>query len=1674
MSTIGWTGLAFTDDWHDSLNWTGNRVSNASDDVRINGLPNPPTIVIRDDVEVARIRSSRPLVVTSDSHVRVTGQGFTNNDATSRIDIPVPIPDSNSFSNIQVTAGSRLDGFWETTRQPPPGFAKEYGLALFGSGGSDGTERVIVDGLYFGGTRVILNGSLQLEGQGISLSDGFPDALDRGGLDMVYTLWGQFSEALLTNGNTIFAYGEKNLFATIVPNSPDGVTESVIRILPRNGEPGHLTLLNGISAVVPSFMGGNTNNRLSIYGDSKFGLPTGTLEFGFTAGNSPNYIGLNPLAHESAVLDGVSVTQGLDLFVNVEKIDGDIDGIHTGLDTVFDNTTSIQIRAAHLYVGTIHNFGSSVTFNLLTHPSLPTYPLYVTVNSYSDGVTLASNVFDDPGRTPIVNVFLAPDPVYFESSGNVGKIDVRIPGTIRVGRVELGSNGIRDATFRARAFESASTTPINLPRELDGKSVRFIPSQDVARATMDGAIVRRFQNLTAFGPEVARIENIDIVQQTGESIDLTPPGILIQLKNVAFLGGIVVVKSDAQYQPVFTGGLVLANVTLIGPVNLSRGEEQDFNVVITDGLSGSGAITVSGSGMHVIAKGPQTISGVTINLFGTPAELAELVIADVDGTGVGELTLSDGARVLGGGDFLGTTGYIKGPADGSVLYVVGGASLGDGVTTSLGYLGLFDGGMIRSQSSRGAGAVADFIDIGFGGRVVVEGSGFVGVRPESFTLQEGGILEVADDASATARLLVYAVNGQTMNAFMAGMVRARVGEVSLTGDFTFDASSSILAEGGIIRVQTAGDLLMQGQVVSAGGFDLDVEGAIVNNAQWSLVAGGTTVLDPASFSNSGVMEASGGATLRIVPTAVGTAFNSTNSGILSAYGGSIVLGGRMAIGSLGTVLNEQGTVVFAGYLGLNNQTLNLFAGGNRRLESDPAFASGIYAGKINIDPDATLAGYGTLSSVELTGALRVEPSASGVQSILDISHLSGHLTVDPGARVRVGALSSSFPIRFFAPAVWSGDLQLDRPAQASGSFEWRDGDWTGAFANPFSINGGIFVIAGQDRALNARLNNVAQVQWTGGNITAGAQTFFDNSGTWVNLGPTDKAIVGGAFTNFGEVIVQAGTLTLAGGGHTGSFSIWENSNLTLEVNPPFQSFSDASAFFDGQGSVDIIRTAGDGPILVEGYFNVGSLFVTSYNAGGASGLDLQAAAVTTLGISLSGYVTVWQPLDILADNLFLNPDSDGVSYGSINAPVTITGDFYYNGGHWDVNAPVGLSGAALISGSVISQFNNQLTLNDTLDVAGGEGMVTLGGATLRIDAPQRWGSLVMASSGSIVQGTVLLGTSTLTTTGASVWAGGSIGPLSGPDVDGFAWLLDPASPSASLSLAAIFHIDGALPDAKRRVLNARVELRNAGNTWSAGRFDNGESAQLRIGPGATFTISGGTAAASSATGLVVNDGTIVKSSPDAARVRRADRAAPTCSSMSAAASLLARVSADPVVGGYERWVARVGLQIARALAHVHEATLVHREVKPPTSFSGPTAGRCSPISGSPATTGSRRSPPRARSWARPSMPHPSNRPWRSDRRRALRRRTMTRATRGPMCTRSAPRSTTRSCSVRRTHSRPRRPCSPASGRGSPIRCVRWLPTCRVIWRASSPKPWSHFARPDTVRGGPGRRSAAVP
>ncbi len=1479
LSTIDWTGLAFTDDWHDPLNWTGNRVPHAGDDVKINGLPNPPTIVIRGDVEVARIKSSRPLVVTNDAHLNVTGQGFTDNEATSRIDIPVPLPDTNSFFNIQVTAGSRLEGFWEMTRQPPV-FPKEYGLAILGSGGLSETQTVLADRLYLGGTRVILGGPLELRDAGLGLYSAYPSPVDLGGLDMVYTLWGQFTEAVVTNGNSIFAYGRTNLFGTIVPNSPDGATESVIRILPRNGEAGHLTLLSGISAVVPEFMGLRTNNRLSIYGDSRYGIPTGTLEFGFTAGIGANYIGLNPLGHDSPVLDGISLVQGLDLYVNLESIDGDIDGIYTGLDTVFDNTTNIQIHAAHLFVGPIHNFGSTVTLNLVTHPSLPQFPLLVDVNAYSDGVTLVGTVFDDPGRTPVVNMAVRPYPQYFESSEGIGRLDVRLPGTILIGHLTLGGNGVRDVTFRAHAFESAATAPINLPRELDGKSVRFIPSQDVQRATMDGAILRRFENLTVFGPEVARLENIDILQQPGETVDLTAAGILLHLQNVAFLGGIVVLKSEAQYQPEFTGGLSLNNVTLLGPIVLSRGEEQDFNVLISGGLSGAGSITVNGSGMHVIAAGPQTISGVAINLFGTPAELAELLIADASGTGPGELTLAQGARVAGGGSSLGTTGIIKGPVPGSALYIVGGASLDDGVTTSLDYLGISDGGMIRSQTSRGAGAVADVIEVGYGGKVVVEQSGFVGLRPVSFTLQEGALLEVAADAAAGARLLVYALNGQTMNAFMAGAVRALAGEVILTGDFTFDAGSQIAAEGGIIRVQTAGDLLMQGQVVSHGGFDLDVAGALVNNAQWSLLAGGVTVLDPASFSNSGVMEASGGATLRIMPTATGTQFNTSNSGILSAYGGDIVLGGRMAIGSLGTVLNDQGTVVFAGSLALNNQTLHLAGGGHWRLESDPSFASGIFSGRLTIDPQATLAGYGTLSGVELNGSLRIEASPSGVQSILDISHMSGQLTVDAGARVRAGALSTSYPVRFFAPTVWSGDLQLDRPVQAAGSFEWRGGDWTGNLANPFSFSGGVLTITGADRALNARLNNGAQLNWTGGRISAGPQAYFNNFGTWINSGPTDKAIIGGAFTNYGaiinlessnsivggaftnlgEVTVQGGTLSLAGGGHAGAFSVWADSYLNLEINPLFPTFSDSTTFYDGEGTVSLLRTTGEEAILVDGFFSVGGLSIASDQAGV---LDVQAGVFATYGVSLIGYVSVWQSIQISAGTLILSSDSNGVSTGSINAPATAIGNFLYTGGVWDINAYLDVTGAAQISGGGASLYSNQLTLNDALNVGNGNGAVTLGGATLRIDAPQRWGSLTMVSSGEITQGTVLRGASVLFTTGASVWAGGSVGPLTGSDTDGFTWVIDPASPSASLSLPAIDHHGGNLPDSMRRVLNASIELRNDGNTWTAGRLDFGQSARVRIGVDAVFTVAGGSAASSSSLGLIVNDGTLRKSTFDA-------------------------------------------------------------------------------------------------------------------------------------------------------------------------------------------------------------------
>jgi hypothetical protein len=869
------------------------------------------------------------------------------------------------------------------------------------------------------------------------------------------------------------------------------------------------------------------------------------------------------------------------------------------------------------------------------------------------------------------------------------------------------------------------------------------------------------------------------VSQGGSGVLQALNGSTVSLNGVVVSGGTVTTAGTGVIQASNNQANLLSNVTLSGVVDLASATSQlrvgnnlalnggTINVgastlyfdnrdnqgqAATQSVTGTGTITLAGGGIRMEANNPaQTTiaSGVSIAGWGT------LGSASIQS---GQYTLINNGLISANSS--GNTLALQAMANGSqpvqnngILEATGGGTLR--LDTSV-------IGASGSQLRAGAGSTILINGVTVSGAVNTTGTGTLTASNNSANLLSNVTLNgVIDLSVATSQLRVG--NNLTLQAGSSIRVGASTlyidnrDNLGLAVNQSLSGSGSITVAGGNIRFETNNP----SQTTIASGVSISGYGnlgqaslqsgqhTLINNGLISANSSGNTLVLQAiangsqPVQNNGILEATGGGTLRLDTSVVG----ASGSQLRAGAGSTIVMNGVTVSGAVnttgsGTVTASNATanllsnVTLNGVIDLSGATAQLRVGNNLVLQNNASIAVGgstLYLDNrdnvgLNVSQSITGSGSITLAG----GSVRMEVNNPATTTLGAGVSISGYGTVgQPGLQGgnysfinqgTVSANTSSQTLQIVTPgnsgsfnnqalleARNGGTLQLSGSINqtAAGSVQALNGSTVQI--NGVTVSGGTLSTSGTGaiRASNSSANTLSNVtlagvvdlasatsqlrvanglSFSGGSINVGASTLYldnrDNAGLAVN-----------------QTLSGTGTITLAGGG------------IRMDANNPAQTTFASGVTISGWGTIGqpafqggqyavvnngtiVANTAGQTLSLVP-FANVGGLSGsgTLQVAGGTLSLATgQASTQGTLAIGAAGTLATNN------QNLTLNTDYTNVQAGSGNsfvrrAGVTGTGQILAGG-----NAAMNITGAQVTGGN---------TGNATLTI----GNVRVGGTT---------------------------------------------------------------------------------------------------------------------------------------------------------------------------------------------------------------------------------------------------------------------------------------------------------------------------------------------------------------------------
>ena len=789
--------------------------------------------------------------------------------------------------------------------------------------------------------------------------------------------------------------------------------------------------------------------------------------------------------------------------------------------------------------------------------------------------------------------------------------------------------------------------------------------------------------------------NSGTIAVTGGTLDLQGNGLtLAQLGTVTHSGGVVNLQTT----------LNDTGTTL----NVGTGTGLGTLTLATSGTIENGTIVDQGSGL-AFAGG--TLSGVsydgTLNLSSTSSYVYitnGLTLAGASGTGLGTINLTgQSAQIYAeGGQTINNATLNIGNSNGyDYLYnydPYGIAVLTLGASLTINQVGTY-AILDTSYYGRSASGIvnAGTINAGLsGGSFTIQGSG-------SFTNQ--GTINVSNGtlsltSSSWSNSGTIAVTGGTLDLQGNGLTLAQLGTVTHSG--------------GVVNLQTTlndtGTTLSVGTGTGLGTLTLATSGTIENG----------TIVDQGSglaFAGGTLSGVSYDGTLNL---------SSTSSYVYITNG--LTLAGASGTG-LGTInLTGQSAQIYAeGGQTINNATLNI---GN----------SSNYDYLYNYDP------YG-IAVLTLGASLTI--NQVGTYAILDTSNYgrSASGIVNAGT-INAGLSGGNFTIQGSGSFTNQGTINVSNGTLSLTSSSWSN-------SGTIAVTGGTLDLQGNGLTL-AQLGTVTH---SGGVVNL--QTTLNDTGTTLNVGTgtglgtltlaTSGTIENGTIVDQGSGLAFAGG-TLSGVSYDGTLNLSSTSSYVYITN----GLTLAGASGTGLGTINLTGQSTD--IYAEGGQTINNATLNIGNSNGYDYLynyDPYGIAVLTLGASLT--INQVGTYAILDTSYYGRSASGIVNAGTINAGLsggnfTIQGSgSFTNQGTINVsNGTLSLtssswsnSGTIAVTGGTLDLQGNGLTLAQLGTVTHSGGVVNLQttlndtGTTLNVGTGTGLGTLTLATSGTIENGTIV-------------------------------------------------------------------------------------------------------------------------------------------------------------------------------------------------------------------------------------------------------------------------------------------------------------------------------------------------
>lgn len=766
----------------------------------------------------------------------------------------------------------------------------------------------------------------------------------------------------------------------------------------------------------------------------------------------------------------------------------------------------------------------------------------------------------------------------------------------------------------------------------------------------------------------------------------------------------------ATYDAVVTTGVTLTldqNIT-IQKLTLSSGTiTGSFNLTTNDLLHAT-TTTLSGSGTSNINGGLQ-VDGYT--------------------------TFFDGRmfNVAGSSSFTGST-----PNAGGYLFISNGAVLNNSGTFDSGWTGTFNNNIAASGPAGTFNNTGTFTrSVGSGTTTVsipFNNSNIVSVQAGALSLTGGGTESGSFQVGLGAALNLSnaAMTLANSTSFSGAGVTTIANTASVTGATTAAAGSTLVLTG---TLKGAGTLTSSGLLQITGG---TMSEAGMTNANGTLqIDGYTNFVDGRTFNlnglgtftgyaanSGGYFYISNGATFNNAGTFdVGWSANFNNNINASGTAGTINNTGTFtrSVGSGTTTVtipfnNSQIVTVQAGKLALNGggtQTgsFQTSLGATLAIGGNTTFAAG-----------TTLAGPGTTvlaGTVSVTGPA-VTYSGGGLLQLTGTLNGAGTLTATAPVEMAGCILSESGVTNANASLAIDGyqDFVDTRTLNING---------TASFTGDVPSQGGYFYISNGAAVNNAGTFDCGWAANLNNNINAnGAAGTLNNTGIFTRSVGSGTTNVGVQFNNLNVVTVQAGTLSINGGGtQSGSFQVAMGAKLVFNGNN--NTFATGTTF-SGPGTTTLAGVATITAPLVT--YSGGGVFQVTGTLKG-SGTFTATAPVELAGGTMSGNGITNASGGLVIDGYQQLLDARTLN---VSGSALFTGDAPSQGGYFYVYNGGTVNNSGTFDTGWAANFNNSIAQNGAAGMFNNTGTFTksVGSGTTTVSVPFVNSNTVTVQAGTLV------------------------------------------------------------------------------------------------------------------------------------------------------------------------------------------------------------------------------------------------------------------------------------------------------------------------------------------------------